>query len=97
MLTLACHACGRRLELAGPPGRRDECPHCAAELRCCRQCLRYDEDAALPCREPQAEVPAEKHRANFCEYFAVATDPSCRTEDGAARARAAFDALFAKR
>lgn len=89
--------CGARLEVIGNQvGRRDECPSCGAELHACVHCRHFDETVAKQCKEPFAEVPGDKHDANFCELFQIG--------DGANRDRgpkredlmAAADSLFKK-
>jgi hypothetical protein len=92
---LTCHSCGRQAEVTPPLGRRDLCPHCEAELRCCRQCRFFDPASSTECREPLAEVPRDKDRANFCELFQPGS-PSTLGREPAEQAKAAFDALFKK-
>lgn len=94
-MKLKCHSCGAGQEFAGPLGRRDDCAECGAELRCCRQCQLLDGPTGR-CREPQAEVPREADRANFCDFFVPDRSPS-RSANPADGARAAFDALFGKK
>ena len=49
--------------------RREECPKCLASLRACRGCDFYDTAASNDCREPMADLVAEKEAANLCDYF----------------------------
>jgi len=35
----------------------------------CLNCTSYDPRAAEQCRDRRAELVAEKHLANYCEYF----------------------------
>jgi hypothetical protein len=72
------------------------CPQCDAELHACVMCRHFDPHAARQCREPQAEPPREKDRANFCDFFDLGTGPA-EDRDPAAEAKAAFDRLFSKR
>ncbi len=90
-----CHGCGRELELSTTLGRRDTCEHCDAELHCCLMCRHFDPHAAKQCKEPQAEPPQNKDRANFCDFFDLGSGPA-EAHDAAADARAAFDKLFSK-
>ena len=80
------------------PGRLDECPSCHADVHACRNCRHHDRSAQGECREPLAEPPREKDRANFCDYFlpGVGAGPVAA---GAARQDllAAADALFRKK
>jgi hypothetical protein len=64
-----CHACGKEVVPSDPVGRKDACPHCRAELRCCLNCLYHEPAAYNACRESQADRVLEKDRANFCEFF----------------------------
>jgi len=93
-MRLLCHGCGQPNDLNLPIGRRDLCDGCGAELRCCLQCELHD-PASGRCREPMAEVPREKDRANFCEHFTPGS-PRTTGPDSAEAARSAFDALFKK-
>jgi len=52
------------------------CARAAGKLRClqfdlkvCRNCISYDARVAHQCRDGRAEPVAEKHLANYCEYF----------------------------
>jgi len=91
-----CHACHKALELKEKPGRRDECPHCGAELHACLNCQLHDPRLSRGCREPQAEEVRDVTRANFCSWFDFRQGPpqgGPREDD---KAKAAFDALFKK-
>lgn len=95
-MILTCYACGASTDLAGPVGRRDVCPHCGADLRCCLQCTLYAPDTPSTCREPQADPPRDKDRGNFCEFFIPGPGAAKQASD-AEKAKAAFDALFTKK
>jgi hypothetical protein len=92
-----CGHCGERLEIVGNQvGRRDTCPACGAELHACIHCRHYDPSVAKECKEPFAEVPADKEGANFCEFFQIGEGGAgARTEH--ASQLAAAEALFKKR
>lgn len=47
----------------------ETCERCGADLKVCLNCTHYDARVAQQCRETRAEPVAEKHMANFCEYF----------------------------
>ena len=64
-----CAFCGSKIEIKGPIGRKDACPKCGHDLRCCKQCKFYDPHAYNDCREVSAERIRDKERANFCDYF----------------------------
>jgi len=57
--------------LAGTPGRSESCL-CGADLKVCLNCVSYDPKVAYQCRDRRAELVAEKHVANYCEYFEMA-------------------------
>lgn len=68
----ACGHCNAPLSIvAGAVGRRDTCPSCEGELHVCLCCRHYDATVAKGCKEPFAEVPADKEGANFCEFFQI--------------------------
>jgi hypothetical protein len=94
-----CHACRREVDLGetGAAGRRDECPHCRAALHACLNCHAYDESMRYGCREPQAEPPSDKERANACDLFVFRKgERAPKDEDPRAKALSALDALFKK-
>jgi hypothetical protein len=67
-----CAHCGVPVPIVGNQvGRRDTCPDCGAELHSCRNCRHFEPHVAKQCKEPFAEVPADKDGANFCEFFQI--------------------------
>jgi len=92
-----CHSCRRQIELEAKPGRRDECPHCGAELHVCLNCELYDPRLTRGCREPQADEIRDRERANFCGWFSFRRgQPEGGGESEADKARKAFEAMFKK-
>jgi hypothetical protein len=89
---VTCAACGAELPRPERVGRRDRCPRCGTDLRCCRQCRFYDRSLADQCREPQAERVTDKTAANFCDFFAVAA-ASAAAPTAAPSSTSARDAL----
>ena len=96
--SLNCWKCsGSLARVVLPIGRRDECPHCAADLHACRLCGFYDPNVSKDCREPVADEVADKERSNFCDYFRPAAGGAeAPGGDEAAAARARLDAAFGK-
>jgi hypothetical protein len=90
-----CHKCLKTLEIKIPVGRKDACPFCGSDLRCCLNCSFHAPEAYNACREPQAERVMEKERNNFCDYFVFRDGASGRPEkkDGSS-AQAMLTALF---
>ena len=68
-MTRHCHNCGWEYTLPGLPGRTETCHQCGEDLKVCLNCLSYDARVAHQCRDRRADPVAEKHMANFCEYF----------------------------
>lgn len=90
-----CHACKKELVLGREVGRKDECPHCHADLRCCLSCRFHDRSAPKQCREPNAELVREKAKANYCDFFSFA-ERNAPAGENANTARKALDDLFKK-
>src|SRR5205809_6160536 len=68
-LTRHCWKCGTEYTLVGQPGRLESCPSCGSDLKVCMNCVSYDARSAHQCRDRRADPVAEKHMANYCEYF----------------------------
>jgi hypothetical protein len=64
-----CHRCRKEVALPKVIGRKDNCPFCDTDLRCCLNCRFYDARVYNQCRESLAERVLDKDRSNFCEYF----------------------------
>ena len=71
-MTRHCHKCGREWKLTSQPGRSESCLDCGSDLRVCLNCVFYDPQVAYQCQERRADPVAEKHVANYCEYFEFA-------------------------
>ncbi len=92
-----CHACKAGLSLGRAIGRRDECPFCRVDLRCCLNCTFYDRVAPKQCREPAAELVKDKNRSTYCDFFAFAEAPLTETRgEEAENSRKALEDLFKK-
>lgn len=68
-LTRHCWKCGTEYKLPGMPGRSETCARCSSDLKVCLNCISYDPHVAQQCRDGRADPVAEKHLANYCEYF----------------------------
>ncbi len=79
--------------MAGLPGRGDSCHGCGTDLRVCLNCVSYDPRVAQQCRDRRAEPVAEKHMANFCEYFDFVRREFSGPEAAGSREAAARDQL----
>jgi len=69
MIMKKCHKCKNEIKVDKIVGRKDICPFCQADLRCCLNCRHYDHGSYNHCREPQADRVIDKDRSNFCDYF----------------------------
>jgi len=66
---LLCWNCGRTTGIEGGVARSDSCPHCLADLRCCRGCRFFDPLRRFQCREHiETNIP-NKEKSNFCDFF----------------------------
>lgn len=91
-----CHRCGKELVIPRVVGRKDVCPDCRADLRCCLNCTFYDDRVYNQCRELQAERVLEKDRSNFCDYFVYREADSERKSGEKKTARDKLESLFRK-
>jgi hypothetical protein len=94
-----CVFCDGEVSVKEKIGRRDTCPHCNRDLRCCKQCDFYDSHAYNECREVSAERIVEKERSNYCDYFAPrGTEKKPQGSlNRAQQAKDALEALFKKK
>jgi hypothetical protein len=92
-MTRHCWKCGEVYTLAGEPGRTETCSKCRSDLKVCRNCRFHDSRAAHECRETRAEPVAEKHLANYCEFFELARREFAPFAESTGREAAARDAL----
>lgn len=87
--TVFCHKCRHQWTASVAVGRRDECPMCHSDARCCLNCRFYDRGHYHECREEQAEWVENKDRANFCSYF----EPGSAASDRSAEMKKVQDKL----
>lgn len=75
-------------------GRHDECPHCGADLRCCKNCQSYDPNVHNQCLETTAEFIRDRERANFCAHFTFRDTDAPAGADNTDAARAKLAEMF---
>jgi hypothetical protein len=92
-LTRHCWKCGTEYTLSGQPGRSESCPNCRSDLKVCLNCVNYDARVAQQCRDRRAEPVAEKHMANYCEWFEFSRREYQPGSDGNSRETKARDTL----
>jgi len=94
-----CWYCGSPIKYEEPIGRFLTCPECGKDLRSCGNC-RHFLMGEKGCAEPQGENPADRERANFCDWFGLnkkfreATTGEKNARDAAGAAKTAFNNLF---
>ena len=92
-----CYKCTKEIRVDKIVGRKDVCPFCQADLRCCLNCRHYDHMLYNQCRESQAERVLDKDRSNFCDYFSFNEFRSdAKTKEGGGTTRDKLEALFKK-
>jgi hypothetical protein len=97
-----CHACGREIQNLGTISPESTCPHCSAELHCCRACQHFDTSARWQCRAAISEPVPDKGKANRCPQFTprVVLDATGKRTakapptSGPRDAKAMFESLF---
>lgn len=94
---MTCFHCGRAIAVNERVGFRDRCPGCDRPQHACLNCAHHDPAYHNQCRETQADLVADKDRANFCEYFRPRAAAPARAVSKADDARARLDALFKKK
>ncbi|MFI3257094.1 MAG: hypothetical protein R3Y36_02220 [Spirochaetales bacterium] len=62
------------LQLHSPIAKTAICPHCNADVRCCRNCKHYSKGSYHDCNEAVDENISDKERSNFCEWFSLQPD-----------------------
>jgi hypothetical protein len=92
-LTRHCWKCGTEYTLSGTPGRSETCPTCRSDLKVCQNCISYDPRVAHQCRDRRADPVAEKHLANYCEYFEMIRREYTAPAEDASRESKARDTL----
>ncbi len=90
-----CFACKKEIAPELPIGRREECPHCGADLHVCKNCQFYDVGSYNECKESSASIVREKDRSNFCDYFQWQN--KFYGDDKAKDLLAAAESLFSKK
>jgi hypothetical protein len=91
--TRHCWKCGLEYKLPGAPGRSESCPRCGSDLKVCLNCGSYDARVAQQCRDGRADPVAEKHLANYCEYFDFVQREFVPPKEDHTREQKARDAL----
>ena len=93
-----CWSCGNEqfFDVKGgvKVGRHDECPHCGAELKVCKNCANYDPDVHNQCIEPTAEFIRDRERANFCAHFDFRSTDGAPVREDVATAKSKLEDLF---
>jgi len=91
-----CFNCKKEMSINTRVGRRETCPHCGADFRCCLQCKFYEADSPDQCREPSADPVKRKDLANFCEFFELNPGGLAPPKNHKGLVRAELESLFKK-
>lgn len=95
MIMKVCHKCRKEVSVNKIVGRKDVCPYCRSDLRCCLNCRHHDPNVYNQCHEPQADRVIDKDRSNFCDYFSFVDVPiEKKTNEPIETTRKKLDALF---
>lgn len=93
-----CWACGNEqyfdVKVGVKVGRRDSCPHCGADLKCCKNCRLYDPNVHNQCLESTAEFIRDREAANFCSHFDFRDADGPRQNEDVDAAKAKLEDLF---
>ena len=93
-----CHSCGNEqhfeVKVGVKVGRRDTCPHCAADLHACKNCDHYDPGLHNMCKEPEAAFIRDRSEANFCPHFVFKQRDSFQADTGVSAAKKKLADLF---
>lgn len=93
--TFVCWSCRQPTDMEDKVIRADECPHCRADMRSCKNCQYYDPGAHNDCSETIAEYVPDKERSNFCGmYKPFEGEREAPVDIDAAKAK--LEALFRK-
>ena len=93
--TFTCWSCRQPTEMDEKVGRKEECPHCRADMHSCKNCQYYDPGSHGECRETISEYVPDKERANFCGMYRSFQGEREASVD-IADAKAKLEALFKK-
>ena len=93
---LRCFNCKKQVSVNVPVGRRETCPHCGTDFRCCLQCNFHQSDSPDQCREPSADPVKRKDLANFCEFFELNSGGLVPLSNQKESVRAELESLFKK-
>lgn len=64
-----CHKCSNELFFEVKMQRTDICPHCSAQLHCCKNCEYWDPSAHNQCKENISEYIPNRDETNRCTFF----------------------------
>ncbi|MCF7944773.1 MAG: hypothetical protein K9L75_04480 [Spirochaetia bacterium] len=100
-----CYFCGSEFPEKFEVYRTTSCPSCGRDVKICRNCAFYSPGSHYECRETISEPVRDKERANFCDYFRLASSSGGSGKDSREReaerkkakqeeARRRFNSLF---
>ena len=75
--------------------RTDLCPHCGADMHCCKNCQFHDSHVHRQCTEHISEYVPDKEKMSHCTFFTFREGQGQRPDLDKARSK--LDALFKKK
>ncbi len=90
------HCCRCHREVSTNSAFLELCPYCSSALHSCLNCQYYDEYSPHKCSEPAADWVPDKHKANFCEFFAFVQPAMIKKPMETDKARAYWESLWKK-
>lgn len=64
-----CFKCHQPLDIDRKFSFREVCPHCGADLHCCKGCRFYAEGKPNNCLIPGTDYVANREANNYCDEF----------------------------
>ena len=89
-----CHKCNNEIVFEVKMQRTDLCPHCGADLHCCKNCEFWDVGSHNQCKEHISEYVPDKEKMNHCTFFTFGSGERDSVDKDAVKAK--LDALFKK-
>ncbi len=88
-----CYNCGSEFEVK--VYRNTECSSCGKDAKVCLNCRFYSPGSHWDCSESIREAVREKDRANFCDFFELASNFTGKSgKNKEDEAKNAFNSLF---
>ena len=88
-----CYNCGKEFEIK--VYRNTDCSSCGKDAKVCLNCKFFSPGSHWECNESIREAVREKDRANFCDFFELASNyKGSSGKDNEDEAKSVFNSLF---